>query len=275
MNERPMMYLVAIETSSARGSLALFGGGSLVEESRFPKGLVHGREISVHLDGLMDRHRLKPEDLGALAVSAGPGSYTGIRVGVTAAKTLGFALGIPVLAVSSLEVLAQNGIPDFPRSGPPPISPIASGESGPALLVAVDGKQGSLYWAAFRPVKSGLERASGDELLQLHSIENSSFSAFGSQLQGDALVFGDGADLLLASWPSAEVSGHPFRDRGRRAPAAWDWPRAAALGRCALQNWPRDPADPLFSDPQAIHRLLPVYLRPSEAELKLGARSTG
>lgn len=271
-----MIYLVAIETSSAHGSLALFCGQALAEESRFPEGLVHGREVSVHLDGLMARHHLKPEDLRALAVSVGPGSYTGIRVGVTAAKTLGFALGIPVLAVSSLEVLAQNGIQDLPGSGPHRTSPFGSEEKGPAaLLVVVDGKQGSLYWAAFRPGKSGLEPWSGDQLLQLHSLESSSCTAFGSRLQGDALVFGDGADLLLARWPPAEASHLPSRDRFRRAPAAWDWPRAAALGRCALQKWPRDPADPLFSDPRATHRLVPVYLRPSEAELKLGARSPG
>src|SRR5882672_7052827 len=102
------MILLAIETSSARGSLALFREDEPIGSAPFPEGLVHGREITVHLAEMMDRLRLAPRDLGALAVGVGPGSYTGIRVGVTAAKTLAFALKVPVIAVSSLQAIAAN-----------------------------------------------------------------------------------------------------------------------------------------------------------------------
>src|SRR6266511_1772193 len=102
------MLLLAIETSSSRGSIALLEGRELIEEAPFPEGLVHGREITVHLEEVMTRRGIAPGKLEAIAVGVGPGSYTGIRVGVTAAKTLAFALRIPVIPESSLRVTAAN-----------------------------------------------------------------------------------------------------------------------------------------------------------------------
>ena len=102
------MILLAVETSSARGSLALREGSRPVREVLFEEGLVHGREVTARLDELLRLEGLGPGAIGAIAVGIGPGSYTGIRVGVTAAKSLAFALRIPIVAESSLLVLAAG-----------------------------------------------------------------------------------------------------------------------------------------------------------------------
>ena len=102
------MIFLAIETSDPRGSLALFDQEGVREEELFSDDMAHAREFAVRIDDLLRRGGFTPRDLRGISVSAGPGSYTGCRVGVTAAKTLGIALRIPVVAVSSLEVMAVS-----------------------------------------------------------------------------------------------------------------------------------------------------------------------
>ena len=82
------MLSLALETSSLRGGVAILRGSSCLEESIFKEGLQQGRELIQRVSDLLRRVGQEPGDLGAIAVSKGPGSYTGIRVGVTAAKTL-------------------------------------------------------------------------------------------------------------------------------------------------------------------------------------------
>src|SRR5262245_281539 len=123
-----MARVLAIETSSAQGSLALLEGPALLEETVFPEGLVHGRELTVHLESLMARLGLAPRSIQAIAVGVGPGSYTGIRVGVTAAKTLALALRVPLLARSSLEVIASAALGSRAGPGPPPVVPVIDGK---------------------------------------------------------------------------------------------------------------------------------------------------
>ena len=104
------MIFLAIETSDPRGSLALFDQEGVREEALISGDMAHAREFAVRIDDLLRRGGFTPRDLQGISVSAGPGSYTGCRVGVTAAKTLGIALRIPVVAVSSLEVMAAFAI---------------------------------------------------------------------------------------------------------------------------------------------------------------------
>ena len=102
------MLFLAIETSSAQGSLALFRDRDVVKEVFFDKGLTFVRDIAEYVRGVLQSEGLTVRAVEGIAVSVGPGSYTGVRVGVTAAKTLGFALEIPVVGVESLRVLAAN-----------------------------------------------------------------------------------------------------------------------------------------------------------------------
>src|SRR5687767_2083935 len=107
-----MARALAIETSGRTGSIALAHDGQILEEQTFPHGLQHAAEILPALDRLTAAQHWKPTDLQELYVSAGPGSFTGLRIGITLAKTLAFATGVKLVAVPTVNVLAQNAPPE-------------------------------------------------------------------------------------------------------------------------------------------------------------------
>jgi tRNA threonylcarbamoyladenosine biosynthesis protein TsaB len=102
------MKILAIETSHVVGSIAAAEDGRLLGEEEFEEGMVHGRELVPRLKALVERLGWALRDVGLFAVSIGPGSYTGLRVGVATAKTVAYAVGMDVVGVPSLDVLARN-----------------------------------------------------------------------------------------------------------------------------------------------------------------------
>lgn len=113
------MYILCIETTSTNCSVALAGENGnfsnsfnisncidLIEDQS--DGYSHGERLHVFIEQLLDRNGIKPNDLTAVAVSAGPGSYTGLRIGVSAAKGLCYALDIPLIAIDTLTALSYQ-----------------------------------------------------------------------------------------------------------------------------------------------------------------------
>src|SRR5262245_48217371 len=101
------MRTLGIETSGGRGGVALLNGPRILGARLFEKGMVHGREIAPATRELLEEAGLAPADLELLACDIGPGSYTGLRVGLAAAKGLALALGRPLVGVASLDALAE------------------------------------------------------------------------------------------------------------------------------------------------------------------------
>ena len=114
--ERPL--ILAIETSSRTGSVALATGPFLLEETRFSAPMRHSAEILPAIDALLQRHNHPASDLRQVHLAIGPGSFTGLRIAVTVAKAMHLATAARVVAVDSLVVLAANasepieGLPD-------------------------------------------------------------------------------------------------------------------------------------------------------------------
>ncbi len=108
---------IAIETSSRNGGVALgLGDEFLGEMSLGPSGR-HAAELLARMDELLKTHQMKPEDLGELYVSVGPGSFTGLRVGITVARTLGHILpAVKIVAVSTAAVIAEGFIAQLEKS---------------------------------------------------------------------------------------------------------------------------------------------------------------
>ncbi len=127
-----MPRALAIETSGRTGSLALVENGHLVAEDQFPHGLRHAAEIVTRIDALCQAAHRAPRDLEELYVSVGPGSFTGLRIGVTLAKTLAFATGARLVAVPSVEVLARNAPRGWQNA-----------------VIVLDAKRGQIFTARF------------------------------------------------------------------------------------------------------------------------------
>jgi tRNA threonylcarbamoyladenosine biosynthesis protein TsaB len=122
--------ILAIDTTRECGSLALARGGELIQEIMLhaPGGFAH--VIYRHLEQLFGEHGVKPAMVDCFAAASGPGSFTGVRVGLACVKGLAEALGKPAAAVSNLEALASFG-------------------SAPLRAALVDARRGEIYGAVY------------------------------------------------------------------------------------------------------------------------------
>jgi tRNA threonylcarbamoyladenosine biosynthesis protein TsaB len=103
-----MARALALETSGRTGSVALARNGEVASEEQYPHGLKHAAGIVPIIDRMCRARGWAPRDIDEIYVSVGPGSFTGLRVGVTVAKTLAFATGAKIVAVPTAEVLVRN-----------------------------------------------------------------------------------------------------------------------------------------------------------------------
>jgi tRNA threonylcarbamoyladenosine biosynthesis protein TsaB len=188
--------IVAIDTTSEYGSLALIDSGSLLDEVTVLSADGFGHVLFPQLERLLSRHGWSPGAVDCYAAAAGPGSFTGVRVGLAAIKGLGEALGKPVVAVSNLQALAWHGT---------------------ALLRAVilDARRGEVYGALY---SASLELVSPERVL--------GFSAWIDTLPETGLEF---LSTDFSAFASA-LAQTRFRDAPRRTvPRAL----AGAIGRIA------------------------------------------
>ena len=104
-----MAYILNIETATKNCSVAIAQDGkTLLCKQIAESGYSHAEKLHVFIEELLLELQLNYKDLNAIAVSQGPGSYTGLRIGISAAKGLCYALDIPLIAVDTLEILARQ-----------------------------------------------------------------------------------------------------------------------------------------------------------------------
>ena len=104
-----MAHILNIETSTTNCSVSLsFEGETLVLKEDYDTKYSHAERLHIYIDEVLKKAKINASQLDAIAVSKGPGSYTGLRIGVSAAKGLCFALGKPLIAISTLEALAHQ-----------------------------------------------------------------------------------------------------------------------------------------------------------------------
>ena len=135
------MLIVSIETSGREGSLALCRGHSSsyeVLEMTPLTGRMYSAELVPKLDQMLQKHSLTVKDLEGVAVVSGPGSFTGLRVGLATAKALGEALNIPIATVSMLEALASTV------------------NSAEPVVTALDAQRGEVYVGEYHELEGGV-----------------------------------------------------------------------------------------------------------------------
>ncbi len=154
--------LLALETATDVCSVALLdaGGGVVgVAETLEPRS--HAARLVPLIGGLLTEHDVVPTDLGAVAVSAGPGSYTGLRIGASTAKGLAWVTGAALVAVPSLEALAFGALAAGAQSR------LGAGD---LLVAAFRSRRGEVYAAAFACESEGLVTVSSAEAVLLGDL---------------------------------------------------------------------------------------------------------
>ena len=170
------MLILGIESSAVSAGAAVVKDGKLISETYLNVGLTHSETLLTLIDSCLKNAGLEVGDVDAFAVAQGPGSFTGIRIGVSAVKGLVFAADKPVYGISTLEAIACGGaLEDF------------------LICPAMDARCAQIYTAAFVYENGRLERVLEDSALKLDA-----FYGFVRAQQKKLLLLGDGALLTAA-----------------------------------------------------------------------------
>lgn len=225
-----MTRALAIETSGRVGSVAVARDGVLLAEETFPHGLQHAAELLPRIDALCRNQGWRPVDLDELYVAAGPGSFTGLRIGITLAKTLALATGVRVVAVPSVQVLAHNA-PAEARH----------------VIVVLDAKRGQIFTARF-------DRADDGDWLLSEPARLDTLAAMLERSPRPVHLVGEGIPFHQSAIPADDSSVIVTPEQCWRAQAG----SVTQIGHAiALAG--------RYAD---IDRLTPIYIRKPEAEEK-------
>ena len=230
------MKILAIETSAKSVSAAVVEGGVPLASAYQNMGLTHSRTLMPLVDGMLSAAGLRVRDMDLLAAANGPGSFTGLRIGVSALKGLAWALEKPCCGVSTLAAMARN---------------LAHMEG--LIICAMDARRNQVYNAVFAAEGGQLTRLTPDRAIAL--------SQLAEELQGDPrpkLVVGDGAALCSGFLSEA---GIPCR----MAPAQLVMQNAVGVALAAEEM-------AAAGQVTTARDLVPVYLRLSQAERERLAR---
>lgn len=220
------MLILAFESSAKAASVALCRDGQLISQYSQCSGLTHSRTLLPMAEDMLKNAELTIADVDGFAVAHGPGSFTGIRIGVSAVKGLAWASDKPCVGVSTLEALAWNGVC-----------------AGSYVCPVMDARRSQVYNAIFE-IKDGRPvRITPDRPIALSELAED-VRAIGAPV----LLLGDGA-RLTADYFSANGIAFTLAPENIRWQSAWGVAMAAR--------------DKSFG---SADELLPVYLRLSQAE---------
>jgi tRNA threonylcarbamoyladenosine biosynthesis protein TsaB len=232
------MLVLALDTSTFLGTVAVVRDGELLAEISASVRASHGETLLPHVQRALELANVKLGQVDLLAVGIGPGSFTGVRIGVASAKGLALAEQKPLVGVTSLRTLARG-------------MGAADGLAVPVLVA----HKGEVYCAAYGRDEQG---ELVEELAPFHAAPAVAAQRLRATAQARTLwIAGDG----LGRYRDAFVN--PLGKPARRAPRYCDYPRAACLAHEAERAFECRGADDLAA-------LEPMYLRPSDAKLPGG-----
>jgi tRNA threonylcarbamoyladenosine biosynthesis protein TsaB len=226
---------LAFDTSSLAGSVALLSGPDVLAERTLDPARRSAQTLVPAIALLLEQLRVPAREVGLVATTIGPGSFTGLRVGVTTAKTWAYATGGAVIGLSTLAVIAHQTLPELRLNEK-------------EVQAVLDAQRKELYVGRFRGAEC--ERLAAEAIVPA--------DAWLASLTPGTAVTGNGLVRLLDRLPTGIVV----------VPQSLWEPRAATVGRLGWQEFERGRRDDLW-------KLAPIYLRPSYAEEKIVGPASG
>lgn len=188
-----MALILCIETGTDICSVGIVNNGELISLRESDSGRDHAKKVAVFVDELLTENDIDPQQIDAVAVGEGPGSYTGLRIGVSFAKGLCYGLGKPLIAVSSLASLAAVAIEDY-NAG---IIDIENWDSA-LLCPMIDARRMEVYTQVFdskaNPLSGVTAEVVDENTLAEHRAATDHFVVFGSGAAKCAEILG--AELI-------------------------------------------------------------------------------
>jgi len=222
--------ILAIENSSMCGSVAIVSPNLCLGELSITSSITHSKRLLDSIDTILNNVDLNLNDIDAIAVSLGPGSFTGVRIGLTTAKGLALATGKPLIGINSLIALASQ-VPC----------------SNDLICSMLDARKKEVFAAFYKKNSLGTVMQSGNFLSVAPAILCDAIS--------EPVIFvGDGALLYKSEIEERTGRFATF------APHEICFPRASATGMLALSHW----TSGSFLNPAEAS---PIYVRPSDAEI--------
>ena len=226
------MLILAFESSARPASVALLRDGQLLSQYSQCSQLTHSRTLLPMAEDMLKNAELTLDDVDLFAVAHGPGSFTGIRIGVSTVKGLAWASDKPCVGVSTLEAMAWHGL-----------------AAGGLICPVMDARRSQVYNALFEIRDGKPARLTEDRPISLEEL-----TAELASFDWPVFLVGDGAELTAKALAAA---GLPYTV----APENLRWQSAWGVAMAAQDK-----------TPGSADTLLPVYLRLSQAERERQAR---
>lgn len=230
------MTILAIDSSAKAASVCIANEEKIIGEFFINTSLTHSQTLMPMTEQLLKNTEMIIDEVDAIAVNAGPGSFTGVRIGVAAAKGLAFPKNLPCVSVSTLESMAYNLL-----------------GTDCVVCAVMDARCSQVYNAMFRIKGETVERLTDDRALSLSDL----LLEF-KQTDERILIVGDGAEITY-DFLKNEASNAVLAPKNRRTQTA------SSVALAAFQK--------LFEGKtQTAAELMPIYLRLPQAQRELNAR---
>ena len=224
------MKLLAFESSAKAASTALLADGCLLAEYTQNSGQTHSRTLMEMAKNMLSGCGLTPQDIDAVAVAAGPGSFTGVRIGMACAKGFAWGRQLPLYGVSTLEAMVRG----------------AACTDG-VYCACMDARKGQIYNAVFDWTAGMLLRRTEDCAIAISELEQEL-----QTIPGPVYLVGDGAKLVFETLQDKNLPLRLLPEHLRQQ-------RASGVALAAMEKLAAD-------EPGDAAALTPNYLRQAQAE---------
>lgn len=233
------MLICSVDSSAKPASVCLYEDGKLIADYYLNTGFTHSQTLMAMVESVLTISGKTAEDIDLYAVNSGPGSFTGVRIGVSAVKGMAYALNKPCVEVSTLESMAYNFLGHH------------------AIICAcMDARRQQVYHALFRVDGDKVERLCNDIAIAVGDLIGEMPDIEDDEVIDEIILVGDGAELVFdcAQNPAVKLAAPHLR-----------FQRASSVALAAVEKYNRGEV----LSPAA---LMPRYLRLSQAERERNAK---
>ncbi len=231
------MLILGIESATQQVGCALGGHEGVLASAHSARGRYHAETITPQVQFVAQQARIKLQEVSCIAVDLGPGLYTGLRVGISSAMAMAYALEVPMIGVSSLDLLA-----------------FAVRYTNRLIVTAIDARRSELFYACYRQVPGGIQRVTEPQVGTPTDLATEL-----SATNSETLLVGDGARRYYETFASLQKT--EIAEQGLAHPSA------ASLVQLAHARAVREE----FVKPWELR---PIYLRVPDADISWHTRSS-